>query len=203
MSDLMTKEIASWIENTHNWLHSATKELTDAQMAKQPGPEAPPIGWHIFHIARWSDRLQASFRSESSRQGLIPETIWVQENLSQAWGLHPQALGWLETGSGMDVATAVMVAELGAEKLRHYTSRVLTAVEDEVARLDDDRLQQTRRSIFPELQWPLGEVWQATADLEDTIFSDLMFHISHVSRHLGMIEGLRGAMFPMAGTATI
>ena len=203
MSDLLVKEIATWIDNTHRWLRNATKDLTDEQIAQQPGREAPPIGWHIFHIARWADRLQASFQSESSRQGLIPETIWVQENQAQEWGLHPEELGWLETGSGMDVATAVIIAELGTEKLQNYMNRAVTAVEETVARLGDDNLRQTRRSIFPQLQWPLGEVWQVTADREQTIMSDFLFHISHVSRHLGMIEGLRGAMFSMAGTATV
>ena len=201
--DLMTKEIAAWLDNTHSWLRNATEDLSDEQMAQQPGPEAPPIGWHLFHLARWADRLQASFQSESSRQGLILDTIWVRENLAQEWGLNPEDLGWLQTGSGMDVAVAVTVAELGADKLLGYTRRTVTAVEEVIARLNDDNLQQKRWSIFPQLQWPLGEVWQVTGDREQTIMSDFLFHISHVSRHLGMIEGLRGAMFSMAGTATV
>ncbi|MEZ4618812.1 MAG: hypothetical protein R2867_25310 [Caldilineaceae bacterium] len=33
--------------------------------------------------------------------------------------------------------------------------------------------------------------------------NDRLFHISHASRHLGMIEALRGTLFAVAGTASV
>jgi hypothetical protein len=203
MSSSTTDELYAWFEMTHGWLRNATEDLSDKQMAKQPGLEAPPIGWHLWHIARWADRLQASFLSDSSRQGLIPGEIWVEENLALEWSLTTDKLGWLETGANMDVTAAVTVSELGAETLLNYACRTLTAVEAVVDSLDESNLLTIRKSVFPQLQSPLGDVWQVIGDREKIIMSDLLFHLSHVSRHLGMIEGLRGAMFSMAGTATI
>jgi hypothetical protein len=203
MSLSTTDDLTGWFEMTHSWLRNATEDLSDEQMAQQPGFEAPPIGWHLWHISRWADRLQASFLSDSSRQGLIPGEIWVEENLALEWGLVNIDFGWLETGANMDVASAVTVSEVGAQILLKYARRALTSLENVVKSLDDNKLLIVRKSVFPQLQSPLGDVWQVSGDREKTVMSDLLFHLSHVSRHLGMIEGLRGAMFSMAGTATV
>ena len=46
---------------TDAYLLPVTDDLTDEQLSKRPSQTAPPIGWHLWHIARWADRFQASF----------------------------------------------------------------------------------------------------------------------------------------------
>ena len=56
----MSNTMLKYSCNTIHWLHEAllrvTEELTPEQFCWLPGPEAPPIGWHLWHIARWADR---------------------------------------------------------------------------------------------------------------------------------------------------
>jgi hypothetical protein len=103
-------------------------------------PTATPAGWHLWHIARWADVLQASHPNrrfspdvpwDRSRQ------IWAIDKLASHWGLQAERLGILEVAAGARV--------------------------------------------------PVG--------------ADLMFHVTHANRHLGMIEALRGVL-DLRGTAT-
>ena len=48
------------IHRVHAYLVGVTDELTGAQLARRITPTATPAGWHLWHIARWADRLQAS-----------------------------------------------------------------------------------------------------------------------------------------------
>ena len=46
-------------------------------------------------------------------------------------------------------------------------------------------------------------MFETTGPNEVTILDQLMFHSVHSQRHLGMIEGVKGALFSVPGTATI
>ena len=93
MSISTKDELRDRLQMTHGRLRQATEDLSDEQIAQQPGPAAPPIGWHLWHLTRWTDRLQGSFLDESSRQGLIPGTFWVEERLAINWGPNPEDVG--------------------------------------------------------------------------------------------------------------
>ena len=60
----MTNQIAASLADGIAWTHQAilrlVEDISDEMLAKPPSATAPPIGWHVFHIARWADRLQAS-----------------------------------------------------------------------------------------------------------------------------------------------
>ena len=120
MTDSIGGILKGRIQLTHKSIISITEDLTDAQFAQQPSPTAPPIGWHLFHMARWADRLQASTPVTSdgqSRQVDPRSQIWTVAGLATKWGLRPDRLGSLEAGTGMDIDSAVEVALLGGETL--------------------------------------------------------------------------------------
>ena len=194
------------IQNSHGKLLALTEALTDDQFAQQPSPTAPPIGWHLFHMARWADRLQASFAGVSTAFDEWPEhsaEIWIVDKVASQWRLQPDRLGLLETGLGMAVEDAVAVATLGKDPLLDYARRVFLAAEQAVGALHGAQLEAPRRSILPQLQVsPTGQPYFSN-DREVAMVNDLLFHISHASRHLGMIEALRGALFAVAGTASV
>lgn len=201
-----TNRFAGIIQHTHGKLLAVTADLTDDQFAHQPSPTAPPIGWHLFHIARWADRLQASFANDATpldAQSAHPAERWRIDGLASRWGLAPERLGLLETGAGMAVEDAVTVATLGKGVLLAYAQSTFAAADQVVGALDEEQLEAPRLSILPQLQVsPTGQPYFSN-DREVVVVSDLLFHISHASRHLGMIEALRGALFAVAGTASV
>ena len=40
----------------HQRLLALVADLTDDQLRWRPGPHAPGIGFHLFHLARWAER---------------------------------------------------------------------------------------------------------------------------------------------------
>jgi hypothetical protein len=206
MGEIIVNAVVGRIKWTHHGLISVTEDLTGQQISQQPSPIAPPIGWHLFHVARWADRLQVSFSItptiEDSQPGRRGE-IWRVEGLAAQWGLDPESLGLEESGPGMEVEDAVLVASLGKSILLDYARRVFAEVEQVIGDMNVHQLQQPRLSILPQIEVsPSGKPVFA-GDRESTIYNDLMFHLAHTSRHLGMIEALRGALFAVPGTASV
>ena len=209
MTDPLIDELVGpwFLPFPHHAILRFAKELSDEMLVKPPSSTAPPIGWHVFHIARWADRLQASLPNRlpgDSHQSDLPRQIWLVEEVANAWGIDSSALGWLETGSGMTKEQAVSIASVGRAMLIEYAEKVFLAADDATKHLHDHELTQERNSIIPGLR-----IDSETGTLETTgprlvtVHFDLLFHLSHASRHLGMIEALKGAVLSVAGTATV
>ncbi len=60
MLDLSSEIIVARIHQVHGWLLKSVDSMSEEQFTHAPGTVAPPIGWHLWHTARWADRLQAS-----------------------------------------------------------------------------------------------------------------------------------------------
>ena len=192
------------VQMTHGWILKITEDLTDEQLAwrlSQTGP--PPIGWHLWHISRWADRLQASFpseRPEANRHADPNQGIWETEGLAAQWGLNPDLLGLLETGALMDKASASLLPEVGKDKLLAYARRTFALVDQALDDLDVDQFSGARKSILA-LQIIDGSAIPGPG-ADTTAAGDIGLHLSHASRHLGMMEVIRG-MQGLRGTATI
>jgi uncharacterized damage-inducible protein DinB len=52
MANPIVSSIADGISWTQQALLRLMEDMSDEMIAKQPGETAPPIGWHVFHIAR-------------------------------------------------------------------------------------------------------------------------------------------------------
>lgn len=192
------------VQITHGWIIKITTDLTDAQFAwrlSETGP--PPIGWHLWHVSRWADRLHASLpgeSSEGSRRGDPNEGIWEKESLAARWELNTDLLGLLETGVLMDKVAASLLPAVGKDKLLAYARRTFTAVDQGLAGLDAGQFSISRQSILA-IQ-VTGDSASVGPGVDTTVAGDIGFHLSHASRHLGMIEVIRG-MQGLRGTATI
>jgi hypothetical protein len=206
MSNTIMDGLSMRIQWTHNVIISIGEALTETQISQQPGPTSPPIGWHMWHTSRWADRLQASFQIESlesTYQDPLKTEYWEKQNLAQAWKLSKDSLGLLETGATMTVENAVSVSCIEKSKLILYARRVLEAAEEAISKIDDEMLNQSRYSILPELQKIPNEQPVYVGDRQTTIFDDFLFHVSHMGRHLGMMEALQGTLFGVSGSASI
>ncbi len=189
------------IQRTHGWLQKAAADLPDEDLARGFAMTAPPVGWHLWHIARWADRLQASFPNQpfgAARFWDPDRQIWFRDRLSSRWGLEPKTLGHLQTGVTMTAEAALALpARVPGEALRAYARQAFGAVDAAIQELSGAQLTEGRNSILEE-----GHETAEAAGPETTVSADLGFHLSHASRHLGCIEALRG-LFEKPGSATM
>lgn len=167
-------------------LRRTMDSLSEEEFARVPGDSSPPVGWHLWHIARWSDRFQATLADRDE-----PSEIWVAERLPEALGLEPDALGVLQLGMSMDAKDAQLLpAAMGKQRFDAYLGRVLDALHTRISEIEPTSLLASRMSIR-EYADVNGTIQYAPAQ-ESTLLADILFHLTHSSRHLGSIEALRG-----------
>jgi hypothetical protein len=88
-------------------------------------------------------------------------------------------------------------------KLIDYACQVFKKAEKQISLIDSAQLHETRQSILPQLKKsPKGKPVIA-GTRQAPVFDDLLFHVTHAARHLGMIEALRGVLFAIPGTASV
>jgi hypothetical protein len=183
---------------THKMMLEVTERLTEAQFCWEPGPLAPPIGWHLWHMARWADRIQAAWFSYT---GVPKEEMWEQEAIALRWEVDPATLGTLQTGMSMEHQNAVrLVQEVGMERHLDYARRCFDACDAAIDRFQPKDFDTIYTSVKA---YRINEqrLVVYTPPAQVTLASDIMFHLHHASRHLGMIEGLIGAQ-GVDGTAS-
>jgi DinB superfamily len=66
MTERMATAVIQRISQMHGWLLKVTSDLPREGLVRRFAPTVPPIGWHLWHIARWTDRLQATSRTDPS-----------------------------------------------------------------------------------------------------------------------------------------
>ncbi len=103
----------------------------------------------------------------------------------------------------MEIGDAVSVTSTDRSLLFDYAHRTFAEVEQLIRGLDVRQLQQPRQSILPQIQVSSTGQLYFSGERNIAVLDDLLFHISHTGRHLGMIEALRGVMFAIAGTASV
>jgi hypothetical protein len=160
--------LAGRLAITHRHLVEAASACTDADLAWHPGPTSPSIAFHLWHTGRWADRWAEVVSGNAQR--------WNREGLTTKWKF-PAEQGKGDTGMELPDEEAALLPFPGRDQLATYLRGAFSDLEQAVGALDDETILRDADDL-------LG----ATAPLEDS----LIRHLSHVSRHLGMIEALRG-----------
>jgi hypothetical protein len=172
--------VARQLQFVCRWIIEVVSPLSEEQLRWQPGVTAPSIRFHLFHLARWADNLQSTVTEADGE-------LWQRENVARRWGLDPDTLGIGESGATMDDEAAMRLALPDKDELVDYAMRAIMAADQALSQIDDAAFQRIVLA-FGGRVLSIGEV--ITDQLE------------HMSRHLGMIEALRGVQ-SMNGTATI
>jgi DinB family protein len=170
-------------------LHTSAVELVekvaDDKMVRRLGPTAPPIAFHLWHMARWADRMQARV-SALVPNGTAATEIWARECLADAWRIEVP-LGRFDSGMEMgDEASAAFVFPTKASLL-DYTHKAFDAAQRLYDGLGDANLEARGRDMY---------------DREASVAAMLVAHLTHLNRHLGMIEALVGVSGEK-GTASV
>lgn len=175
----MAELLAEFLEErrkAHQRLLASVADLTDEQLRWRPGPHAPGIGFHLFHVARWAD-----YDRQLVGGG---EQIWSERNLAARWGLETAGLGDTGTGMGMGDEASERLALPGREALSSYAEEAFGALDSFSGGLTLDQLAEMTRPP------------------ESSVQTILFTHLAHDNRHLGMIEALRG-LLGLKGSATV
>jgi hypothetical protein len=177
------------IHKTHQRLLESAAELPEEQLAWRPGDHAPSIAFHLWHMARWADRLQATLppAAASPMQHDPAREIWAAAALARAWGWRDDALGYGQTGMELSDEMAADLRLPPGDVLLDYARQAFAAADSAVGALADGQLTERGDDIYGQAS-SVGYV--------------LLVHLSHASRHLGMIECLRGVL-GLRGTATV
>jgi hypothetical protein len=114
--------------------------------------------------------------------------IWRVEGLADKWGLDPVVLAHEETGMLMKDADAAALALPEKAILLDYARRTFAAGERAVRALDDVEI--------------LAEYSDHVGTPTEIVGNTIMVHLTHINRHLGEIEYIRGLQ-GMKGSSTI
>jgi len=167
------------IQETNLLIVRAVDDLNDEQVAWQPGGTAPSIGFHLWHSARWADSDREAITGQSQ--------IWRKDGYAERWGLASASLlGEADTGTGLSDDQSAAIILPGKHELVSYVEASLAGLETMLDRLPPEQLVSLT----------------APADGQQTSVQGLLFTIlTHINRHLGMIEALKGLQ-GLKGTAT-
>src|SRR5262245_7006869 len=94
-------EIIGAYRKTHTRILALVERLPDEQLHWRATPDSLPVAFHLWHVARWADHLQAALPRMTAELGrrLAPGAqIWDAEGLATRWGFEPAQLGYAATG---------------------------------------------------------------------------------------------------------
>lgn len=177
------------LRRVNQLLLAATSDVAEAQMSRWVAPTAPSIKFHLWHIARWSDSVQARIPGMTPvlarRLGERAE-IWEARLLADAWGLVRRDLGESSTGMGLSNDASASLPLPDGKTVRDSAGEVFRAIEEAASAVS------ARQAVLICTDWYNRQI---------SVEGALQNHLSHANRHLGMIEALRGVL-GVRGTAT-
>jgi uncharacterized damage-inducible protein DinB len=155
-------------------LYRTLRDLTTAELAWRPTPEANSIGFMLWHVARVEDRWLHRFAQDTTE-------IWTRDGWAQRCGVPAE-----ETGVGYTAAQLATFSVPAVETLQGYFDAVRQATVTYLQGLDDNALDvHPGRVPFPEI---------SPRPLPDDFTIARMFRqlIGEENQHLGQIAYVRG-----------
>jgi hypothetical protein len=159
---------------THERLLTVSEEMSSDQFRWSAGPSLHSVAWQLWHCARWDDVIAAHFNRDLGRE---PQgQVWERESVARRWLLNPGSMGRRDAGTDLSDEDAEKIVFPAQADVIDYARRVFEFTEDAVAAIPDDLLLEVGKDD------PDG----------DTNLDNVIIYFEHLSRHLGMIESIRG-----------
>jgi hypothetical protein len=168
---------------THERLLKITEDLSAAQFVWSAGPSLHSAAWQLWHSARWDDFFAAHLQTDFDRE---PRTeVWQRESLAERWSLAPGSLGRRDAGTGMDDASAEKMKFPDKDAVMDYSRQAFAFALSAISAIPGEQMTNVAKAD------PDG----------DTYLDNILIYFEHLSRHLGMIEAIRGLQ-GLSGSAT-
>jgi len=167
-------------KDIHKVVLGLAESLNDEQLCWKPEGYSTSIGFHLWHLARESDYLKAAILHHYPGLGddfVEIKEIWEIEGLATNWGFPADLHATVGTGLSDEDAAALPIPP--KEELLAYLKASYDAIEQFIEKLD------TRYPDFTNLE-------EALQKKISNIRLNLLVFLSHDSRHLGMMECLKG-----------
>lgn len=167
----------------HERLLKAAEELSPEQFAWSAGPSLHSVAWQLWHAARWDDVFASYFHRALSKEPRAQ--VWDRESLADRWSLTTGTMGRRDTGTEMADEAAEEMRFPEQKEVIGYAGLAFAYAEEAIALISDDQLR-----AVPKVE-PDG----------DTKLDNALIYAEHLSRHLGMIESIRGLQLKPKRTA--
>lgn len=201
MSKQTNQIISERVSLVHDWLVRAGESVDAEQFTHVFSAQAPPIGWHLWHMTRFADRLQAKLGAVVSDR--VAKELWDSADIAQKWGVDELALGVFASGMGQGhMAAQMTIAMAGQAAVIDYARDVFAVCNAAIERLADNDFDASYHGILDYDYDPIAGTVRDVGPTKSSVAQDLVFHVAHGSRHMGMIEALRG-LLGMPGTLSI
>lgn len=159
---------------THQRLLTAAEEPSPAQFLSSAGPSLHSVAWQLWHAARWDDVLASYFHRALAQD---PRTqVWERESLADRWSLASGSMGRRDTGTEMSDQAAEEMRFPGQKEVVGYARQAFAYAEEGIELIPDALLLAVAKDD------PDG----------DTQLDNVLIYLEHLSRHLGMIESIKG-----------
>jgi hypothetical protein len=157
-------------------LLTTAEALSPEQFMRSAGPSLHSIAWHLWHAARWDD-VFASYLHKAL--GHDPRTqVWEREALADRWSLGSGAVGRRDTGTEMSDEAAEAMRFPAQTEVVGYARLAFAYADEAITLIPDDQLLAAPK-VDPD---------------GDTKLDNVLIYLEHLSRHLGMIEAIRGLL---------
>jgi hypothetical protein len=158
----------------HERLLKIAEELSPEQFAWSGGPSLHSVAWQLWHAARWDDVFASYFHKALAHD---PRTqVWERESLADRWALPSGSMGRRDTGTEMSDEEAETIRFPDQKEVVRYARLAFAYADEAIELMPDDQLM-----AVPKVD-PNG----------DTKLDNVLIYLEHLSRHLGMIESIRG-----------
>jgi hypothetical protein len=188
-------EVIAAYRKTHERIVGLVGRLTDEQLHWRPTPDSLSIAFHVWHVARWADHIQATFPGMTAELGrrLAPGVqIWEAGDLAKQWGFETDQLGYAATGMTMSETSAVQLPFPAKETLLGYLTGAFAAVDSSLDAIDEEQFGAAEQP-----QALTEGIWG-----ESTVGDAILSHLVHDNRHLGAMECLVGIQIG-AGSSSV
>jgi DinB superfamily len=159
---------------THTRLLTAAEEISPEQFAWSAGPSLHSVAWQLWHAARWDDVFASYLHKALAQDPRIQ--VWEREALADRWSLPTDSLGRRDTGTEMSDEAADAMRFPVQKEVVGYARLAFAYAEEAITLVPEDQLLAA-----PKVD-PGG----------DTKLDNVLIYLEHLSRHLGMIESIRG-----------
>ena len=184
----LAEDLAARAKLVHSSTLALVERVDDATLRHRAAATSPSIAFHLWHLARWADRMQSHLPTMApgirSRVGATRE-IWLRDDVARAWGM-PAELGGQSTGESLSDEQSAALPLPTKDALLAYVRPVFAAADAIFDATRDEDLSVRAAWLYSGVQ---------------SVMLSLIQHEGHMQRHLGMIEALIGVA-GQRGTAT-